>query len=219
MAINSKTMKFNPNQKLLFFILFVGLGLAALQVPLVHLAGSKAQFTLFDSFGPIAAGFIGTMPGMFAVFLMQFINFLIHGSQVVDIGTIIRFIPMLFATMYFGKRTKLNLIIPVLAIIAFNLNPIGRTVWFYSLFWLIPIVCYFWQEKFLLARALGATFTAHAVGGAIWIWSFHLQASIWVSLIPIVIVERLVFAMAMVGIYQAMKVMIQEMKQYAIHTN
>lgn len=212
-------MKFNPNQKLLFLTLFVCLGLAALQVPLVHLAGSKASFTLFDSFGPIASGFLGTIPGIVAVFLMLVINFIIHGSQVLDTGTVIRFIPILFATMYFGKRTKLNLIIPVLAIIAFNLNPIGRTVWFYSLFWLIPVVCYFWQEEFLLAKALGATFTAHAVGGAIWIWSFHLQASIWVSLIPIVIVERLVFAMAMVGIYQAMKVMIQEMKQYAIHTN
>lgn len=212
-------MKFNHNQKLLFFVLFVGLGLAALQVSLVHLAGSKASFTLFDSFGPIAGGFIGTIPGIIAVFLMQLINFLMHGSQVLDVGTLIRFVPMLFATIYFGKRTKLNLIIPALAIVAFNLNPIGRTVWFYSLFWLIPIICYFWQEKFLLAKALGATFSAHAVGGAIWIWTFHLPTSVWIGLIPVVIVERLVFALAMVGIYQTMKVIIQEFKQYAIYTN
>lgn len=209
----------NLNQKLLFFVLFVVLGLASLQVPLVHLAGSKAQFTLFDSFGPIATGFMDTIPGVAAVLLMQVINFLVHGSRVLDLGTIIRFVPMLFAAWYFGQRTKLNWIVPILAIISFNLNPVGRSVWFYSLFWLIPIICYFWQDRFLLARSLGATFTAHAVGGAIWIWAFHLPKAVWIGLIPVVIVERLIFALAMAGLYLAVKTIIEEVRQYALHQN
>ena len=53
-----------------FIVIFTGLGFFALQVPVTQLAGSKATFTLFDFFGPIATGFIGVLPGVTAVFLM-----------------------------------------------------------------------------------------------------------------------------------------------------
>ena len=55
-----------------------------------------------------------------------------------------------------------------------------------------------------LARALGATFTAHAVGGALWIWTFALPASVWQSLIPVVITERFVFAVGICASYYAL---------------
>jgi hypothetical protein len=197
------------NQKITFFILFVVLGFATLQVPVAHLAGSKATFTFFDAFGPIAPAFLGTIPGIVAVFLMQLINFFIHGSKVLDPGTIIRFLPMLFTAMYFGKKTSLNWIIPALAIIVFNANPVGRSVWFYSMFWLIPVICYFWQDKSLLARSLGATFMAHAAGGAIWIWVFNLPSAVWIGLIPVVIVERLLFALSIALNYKLMSILIK----------
>jgi hypothetical protein len=126
---------------------------------------------------------------------MQFVNFLKDGAVVEDIGTIIRFLPMLFAVLYFARKDKFNLIIPVIAIIAFISHPIGLTVWYYALFWTIPIVAYFLRDRFIFARALGATFTAHAVGGALWIWAFALPAPVWISLIPIVAMERMLFAL------------------------
>lgn len=43
-------------------------------------------------------------------------------------------------------------------------------------------------------KSLGATFTAHGVGGAAWIWAFNLPATVWQGLIPVVISERLLFA-------------------------
>ena len=207
-------------QKILFFFLFITFGFAALQVPLVHFAGSKATFTLFDAFGPIAGAFLGTLPGIVAVLIMQITNFVLHGSKVLDIGTIIRFLPMLFATMYFSKPSKLNWIVPGLAIVIFNLNPIGRSVWFYSLFWLVPIGCYFWQEKSILLRSLGATFTAHAMGGAIWIWAFHLPKAVWLGLIPVVIMERLGFTISMAALYLCVRSIInQNYNRHAIHQN
>jgi hypothetical protein len=181
-------------KQFIFSIFFTLLGLAAMQVPLTHLVGSQARFTLFDSFAPIAGGFLGSFPGAISVLLMQFFNFLIHGAKVLDAGTIIRFLPMMFATIYFGKRTKINLFIPIIAIIVFNLNPIGRSVWYFSLYWLIPVVCYFFQERFLFAKSLGATFTAHSVGGALWIYFFHLPKLAWIALIPVVAIERFSFA-------------------------
>jgi hypothetical protein len=148
----------------------------------------------YDAFAPVAGAFIGTLPGVLAVFFMQFINFLVHGAVIEDIGTIIRFLPMLFAVLYFARKSKFNLIIPIIAILAFIVHPIGRTVWYFALFWTIPIIAYFFRDRFLLARSLGATFTAHAVGGALWIWVFALPAPVWISLIPIVILERALFA-------------------------
>ena len=193
--------KWFGKRNLTFVGLFALLGFLALQVPLTHLAGSQAKFTLFDAFGPIATGFIGTIPGIIAVALMQILNFLVHGSKVLDAGTIIRFFPMLFAALYFGKKTKLNLIIPALAIIIFNLNPIGRSAWIYSMFWLIPIACYFFYEKSLLVRSLGATFTAHAVGGAAWVWAFGLSKPIWLALIPVTAIERSAFTLGIAATY------------------
>lgn len=186
-------------KNLLFIAIFAIVGFIALQIPVAQLEGSRVKFTIYDAFAPIAGSFIGSIPGVIAVFLMQFFNFLVHGAHIEDTGTIIRFFPMLFAVLYFAKKGKLNLIIPAVAIVAFVAHPIGRDVWYFSLFWTIPIIAYFLRDRFLFARALGSTFTAHAVGGALWIWTFSLPASVWNSLIPVVAAERLLFAIGITG--------------------
>lgn len=196
-------MKFIQQQitkkNFIFIAIFAIVGLIALQIPVTQLEGSRAKFTIYDSFAPIAGAFIGSIPGVVAVFLMQFFNFLVHGANVEDAGTIIRFFPMLFAALYFAKKGRFNLIIPVIAIIAFIIHPIGRQVWYFSLFWTIPIFAYFFRDRFLFVRALGSTFTAHAVGGVLWIWTFSLPAAVWDSLIFVVIIERLLFAFGISG--------------------
>lgn len=192
---------FFTKQNLYFIAIFTIIGFLALQVPVTQLVGSKAKFTLFDAFGPIAGSFIGTVPGVVAVFFMQLFNFLVHGANVLDAGTIIRFFPSLFAVAYFSRKSKLGIIVSLLAIVAFNVNPIGRSVWYFSLYWVIPIACHAFRERFLLARALGATFTAHAVGGALWIWVFALPKAVWISLIPVVAMERALFTVGIVVAY------------------
>lgn len=186
-------------RNLLFIAIFAFVGFVALQVPVAQLEGSKAKFTVYDVFAPVAGSFIGSIPGAMAVFLMQFSNFLIHGAHIEDIGTIIRFFPMLFAVLYFAKKGKFNIIIPLIAIVVFIAHPIGREVWYFTLFWTIPIIAYFWRDRFLFARALGSTFTAHAVGGALWIWAFALPTAVWNGLIPVVAAERLLFALGICG--------------------
>ncbi|MEX2029321.1 MAG: hypothetical protein WD963_02460 [Candidatus Paceibacterota bacterium] len=191
----SNIKKYFTKKNFLFIVIFVVLGFIALQVPVTQMEGSKAKFMVYDAFAPVAGAFIGSVPGVLAVFLVQFFNFLAHGAIIEDAGTIIRFLPMLFAVLYFAKKTRFNLVIPVLAIVAFIAHPIGQTVWYFTLFWTIPIIAHFFRNRFLLARALGATFTAHAVGGALWIWVFALPAPVWISLIPIVALERTMFAL------------------------
>ena len=193
--------KFFTKRTVMFIGLFALIGFIALQIPLTQLAGSKVKFSAFDFFGPIAAGFIGTVPGIIAVFLMQLANFLVHGAKVVDAGAIIRFFPMLFAAAYFGKKSKVLLAVPLFAISAFILNPVGGSVWYFSLYWLIPILCWFFHERFLLARSLGATFTAHAVGGALWVYAFNMPKAVWDTLILVVFMERVLFALGIAAVY------------------
>ena len=192
--------------RIVFILLFILLGFVALQISLSTLVGSSVKFTLFDLLAPISGVFLGTGLGIAAVFVMQFVNLLIHGFASFDKGAIIRLFPTLFAVWYFAwvkksSADKKILTIPLLAMLVFNLHPIGRTVWFYSLFWLIPILVWPYRQRFLVLRSLGSTFTAHAVGGAIWIWAFNLPAAVWISLIPVVVMERGIFALGISASY------------------
>ena len=197
-----KNIKDYFNKKnILFILIFTVLGFIALQIPFTNIIGSEVKFTLFDFFGPIAAGFIGLVPGVIAVFLMQLINFFVHGAEILDAGTVIRFFPMLFAAAYFAKKGKWNIVLPAFAMIAFIVHPIGRQAWYYSMYWLIPIACYFFRDRFLLARSLGTTFTAHAVGSTLWLYVFALPKTVWISLIPVVAMERALFAMGIMAMY------------------
>ena len=194
-------MKIKSDSKLLMVFLFIVLGLAALQLPISTLIGSRVKFTIFDLFAPTWGVFLGVWLGIVSVLVTQVVNLLIHGLGSIDKGSVIRLVPTLFGVWFFAKKEGRLLILPALAIVAFNLHPVGRTVWFYSLFWTIPFILWPLRDRFLVARALGATFCAHAVGGAIWIWAFNLPANIWISLIPIVALERSIFALGISSSY------------------
>lgn len=195
------------SKKLLFAIAFVIIGLVFLQIPVNVLEGARVKFTLFDLFAPIAGVFLGVPLAVASVIGMQAANLGFHGFSGVNSASpltlvaTLRFLPMIAGVWFFAKKEGKLLVIPALAIIAFNLHPIGRSVWFYSLFWTIPFIVWPLRERFLIARSLGATFTAHAVGGAVWIWAFNLPANIWVSLIPVVIMERAIFAIGISASY------------------
>lgn len=187
----------NKLQKKLFFLaLFSILGYLSLQVPFNKLAGSNVSFTLFDFFAPIAGAFLGPIYGIISVFSVMVTNNLIKDVSWTT-GTIIRLFPTLFAVYYFSiihkNKGKWILAVPFLAILVFLAHPNGRQVPYYTLFWLIPFIAYRFRNN-LYMKSLGATFTAHSVGGTAWIWAFNLKASVWQGLIPIVISERLLFA-------------------------
>lgn len=186
------------NKKLVFFALFTLLGFVFLQIPFNKLAGSNVSFTLFDFFALIAGAFLGPIYGIISVLGVQVVNNLIKDVPWTT-GAIIRLFPTLFAVYYFATiiNKKFNprwiLAVPILAIAIFLAHPNGRQVPYYTLFWLIPLIAYRFRSN-LWMKSLGATFTAHSVGGAAWIWAFNLPPSVWNNLIPVVISERLLFA-------------------------
>ena len=173
---------------IIFLILFSALALIGMNINFSKLVGAESQFfTLFQFFGPVAG----------SVLIAQLSNFFIVGNEF-DLLNLLRLTPMLFAAYYFGSKKKsLGVIIPLIAIALFVLHPVGRQVWFFSLFWTIPIIVKILPKKYsdsVAAKSLGATFTAHAIGGAFWIWTVPMTAAQWIALIPIVIYERTLFA-------------------------
>lgn len=183
-------------KKLLFVLLFAVVGFILLQIRVPNLAGTNVTFTLFDFFGPIAGAFLGGVLGIVSVFVVTFTNFLLKG--VIEIGPIIRLFPTLFAVYYFSlpakkRNSRKILAVPLLAMLIFWAHPEGRAAWYFALFWLIPVIAFFKRDNIYL-RSLGSTFTAHAIGGAAWAWTFNLPATVWKGLIPVVAMERFLFA-------------------------
>jgi len=190
--------KIFTKKRVIFIAIFTVLVLIGKQINFSPLVGADNQFfTLFQFFGPIAGGFLGSVFGVIAVLIAELINFFIVGKETTLLN-LLRLTPMLFAAYYFGtKKKNLSILVPIIAIIAFVLHPTGREVWFFTLFWTIPIIGKLLPKKYsnsIISKSLGATFTAHAVGGAFWIWTVPMAAGQWVALIPIVIYERLLFA-------------------------
>jgi hypothetical protein len=186
-------------KRILFLALFSVLVLIANQINFSAVWGAKNQyFTLFQFFGPIAGSFLGPFIGVGAVLIAQLSDMLLFGKAF-DFISVFRLTPMLFAAAYFGLQAKKNFnfsaIIPLIAMALFVLHPVGRTVWFYSLYWLIPVIVSVFFKNNLFFRSLGSTFTAHSVGSIVFLYTIPMPAEAWVALIPIVAVERLAFAL------------------------
>lgn len=198
-------MKKDTKKKILFVVIFVILGLLASQIRLSPIIGTKGQsFTPLEFLGPTSGMFLGSLPGAISVFFVKLFSVIFAGQQF-NLATIIRLFPMMFAAIYFGlNRTRksdiLILIIPIIAILLFIVHPEGRQAWFYSLYWLIPIIAFFKKERLIL-NALGSTFIAHAVGSIAFLYAFNLTAPVLVGLIPVVFVERVSFAIGIWATY------------------
>jgi hypothetical protein len=56
----------------------------------------------------------------------------------------------------------------------------------------------------MFTHALTATFIAHAVGSTIWIYSQPTTPAFWLALIPIVALERLIYAVGITVMHSAL---------------
>ncbi|MDO8427618.1 MAG: hypothetical protein Q7S92_00215 [Candidatus Diapherotrites archaeon] len=201
MGFNLK--EFFTGKRLLFMAVFAFIGWFALQINLFRYEGVTGKFfTWFELIGPQAGAFLGPIPGFIATFLSRVINLFVFAKPF-DTMAIISLFTLALGAFYFGsahnrqKLTgKLAILIPALCIIAFVANPIGIQVWYFALFWTLPIIAGLFFNKHLFARALGSTLTAHAVGGALWVWFVPAgqSAAFWNALIFIMPIERLMYA-------------------------
>jgi|GEM_PF-566798 len=128
------------------------------------------------------------------------------------------YLPTLAGSLYWSSYSwnsytaaLIRLGIPATCMFLFGLHPIiGTSAFTYALLWLIPIAIYcvslISQTAFSRAathsvflQALGSTYTVHAVGSVLWLYTRPIAPALWLGLIPIAFIERLCFALAMTG--------------------
>jgi len=192
-------MELKSLRGIVFLALFSVLAFIGLQVSVFSIQGASGKaFTLFEFIGPMAGGFLG-MAGVAAVGIAKLVNLTSSGSQS-GIIELIKLSPMMFAAYYFSKNSsrgfadKLGIIVPALAMAAFWLHPVGAQAWYYALYWTIPIIAKFLPDR-LFIRSLGSTFTAHAVGSVLFLYTIPTAPILWIGLIPVVAMERAIFAL------------------------
>ena len=214
-------MKILSVRGLAFLGLFALLAFVGLKINMFSIQGASGKaFTLFEFFGPMAGGFLG-LAGVAAVGIAK-ITAAIAGGTAFTFIDLVKLTPMMFAAYYFwrngsrGFSDKLGMAIPVLAMAAFWLHPIALQMviiaipWLgwvislpagiYSLFWTIPILVKFLPDRLFL-RSLGATFTAHAIGSVLFLYTIPNIPALWIGLIPVVAVERTIFALGITFSY------------------
>ncbi len=119
------------------------------------------------------------------------------------------------------------MIIPSIAcMILFVLHPIGRTVWYYSLFWTIPIFIALFKSKTdvllkiksfkVYAYALGSAYVDHAIGSIIYLYYLNIPAKFWTQAIPLTFIERLIIAGGITLSYFSVRFAIKSLKELAV---
>lgn len=187
------TMSKSKKRKLFYLCAFIGVGFVLLQIPFTNIVGSGQNFSLFDFFAPAIGALLASGWGAVSVIFVKAINALVT-EQSLDTATVIRFFPLALAALYFGMRKYKTLVavIPLICMVVFIMHPEGRQAWYYSLYWLIPVVASL-VKRSLVLNSLGATFSAHALGSVAFLYAFNLPAAVWIGLIPIVFLERMLF--------------------------
>lgn len=194
----------NLNKKM---ILFTGLFLATFLISALKLSfcwgSTKFFFSGINFIIPAAGFFLGLPLAGFFVFL-SFIFKQIFLGQILTFG-----LPTVAATLNVASSSKksifyryfkicLSFVLPLVCMILFILHPVGRAAYIYSFYWFIPMLICLLQLKNRLNSffytALQSTFVAHALGSIIWLYILPMTPQYWLALIPIVAIERLVFA-------------------------
>lgn len=188
-------------------MIFVALAVAASKMNFSSVLGTESQsFTLFQLLAPIGGGLFSPFFGAFAALLAQGVNFAVFGGST-DMFSLLRFFPAMFAAWYFGTKGRNILAVPVLCMALFVLHPVGSQAPWYALFWIIPIAAKFAGSN-LGMRALGTTFTAHAVGSVAFLYTIPSSPELWIGLIPVVFFERAVFTAGIAFSYVAVSTLL-----------
>ena len=201
--------------------LFTLLAIGASAITISALKGVTGNsFTAFEFIGVLPAAFLGPFFGIITIVIAKAASVIIL-SQPLDLTTLLRFLPPIFAAYFFATYKKENkgsgtmqpaiphsriiqIAVPLACIALFIAHPIGSQAWLFSLYWLIPPILAILPQEHLFLRSLGTTFTQHAIGGVIWIYFVNpLTPAAWLALIPIVAGERLLFAAGMSASYVA----------------
>lgn len=180
---------------ILFKIVSVGASIAKFSF---IMGSSYAFFSLSCMITPLS----GHLCGIGGSIALCTLSLLVHAifKGILSVHFLAYHIPGLCAALYWSSSSKVwRIVLAVGCMILFVTHPVGAGAALYSLFWLIPLSVALQAKPTRFMRALGSTFTAHAVGSVIWLYTLGMSPDKWLMLIPVVIVERLLLATGIAG--------------------
>ena len=160
---------------------------------MIWFSGANAIVPLSGAFGGVFGSAI--------VFLMRQLLHLLF-FKTISLSFLAFCIPGFCASLYWASRHySIRVLLPLACMVLFMMHPLGAQLFVYSLYWLIPVALYFINARSLFLQALGSTFVAHAVGSVIWLYTVPMTVNKFMVLMPLVLVERIAFALGMVIAY------------------
>lgn len=168
-----------------------------------YIVGSYAAgFTFSNCVVPLAGLWSGLASSTLLVSVMTL--FKLVRASVSPFALVVHHLPGYFSSLYFAiNHWAIRCVLPLLCMALFILHPTGGQAWQYTLLWLVPVVVSLSQTRLFFAHAFASTCIAHAVGSTLWIYHNPMTTQIWLALIPVVLVERLLFASGMTLVHAA----------------
>ncbi len=164
------------------------------------LGSSNLIFSGINIVGPLCGAWLG-MPALTALFFARFLLRAVAVSTFV-FTPLVYHIPTFCAAASFRPGNRLfKLLLIGICCALFLSHPHGAAAWWFSLYWLIPAAIILADLKQLFWVALSSTFIAHAVGSVIWLYWFALSPEVFWALMPLVPLERVVYACGMVIVH------------------
>ena len=170
-------------------------------IPFTKIYGSWISYFSWSSIvAPVASYHFGIL----SVFSIIFCKSLLSPQRFLLFFALKR-LPLIVSSWAFSSKNWItSLFVPAVCMLLFMVHPVGGQAFYYSFYWLIPMILYFVPTS-IASRSLSSTFIAHAIGSVVWLYFKGLGVEVWQLLMPIVIVERLLMATGMVGIHYLIK--------------
>ncbi len=180
-------------------LLLAALVLGGLKIS--YIVGSYAAgFTLSNCIVPLA----GVWSGVFSSTILCSALIIVKTlrASISPFALLVHHLPGYFSSLYFAiNHWIIRCIVPLACMALFIAHPTGGQAWQYTLLWLVPVIVSLSRTKFFFAHAFASTCVAHALGSTLWIYHTPMTAAAWLALIPVVLVERTLFASGMTLVY------------------
>ncbi len=171
---------------------------------IVHILGTKALFFSYTQAVAPISGFFFNYKLNILVYISRIFIFMLNGIN--PILALLHHMPSFCGSLYLNTKSRiLKIIIPVFAILLFlNNSDITKSdiiTKLYCLYFAVPILLNLINNKFInrsiFFNCLASTFTTHAVGSILWLYTHKFDQTLYHKLITIVWAERLLFAAIM----------------------
>lgn len=215
--------------KVMFSVLFAALFVVLSQTKMFPILGTEFNFSMAVMFGPALGGLLGIGLGLGTIVLSQAMGTAIGLYTIEGTLSLLTFLPIMLGSVYFARSFKGDrrlIALPLVMMAAFLLHPIGRQVWYYSLFWLVPLAVVQFKKRIdsvlrhpvaqTYANSLGTAFVDHSVGSVMYLWAFSIPAEMWIAAIPLTLFERLLIALGITFSFHGVKIAMKTMQDVAM---